>query len=109
MADAPALHLAWPPAAITLPDGSQTLAAVEQDSDAEIRQSAHLIAGIRLGTLPVARGLGIPSPLGRRDAEEAAALIEAALNDQEQRPVHIAVTVVEADDQPRSIRLRITT
>jgi len=108
MPDDPAQHLTWPLTVLTLTDGSQTFAAVDQDSDAEIRQSAHLIAGIRTGTLPDARALGVPSPTARADADEAAVLIEAALNDQEQRPDRIAVTVTESDDQPRTIRLRIS-
>lgn len=104
----PAQRLAWPPALKIHADGSQSFASVDQDSDAEVRQAVLVVAGIRVGTLPIARALGIPSPLGRSDPDEAAALIQAALSSQEQRPRSISVAVVDTPDQPRSIRLKVT-
>lgn len=102
------LHLAWPPAVVTSPDGTQRFAEVEQDSSTEIRMAAALLCDVRPGQLPWATELGIPDPLGTNDPEGAAALIAAALNDQDGR-APIQVQVVDDATEGRTLTLSIST
>lgn len=102
------LHLAWPPEVITKPDGSKVFATVEQDSDTDIQMAAALLCELRPGQLPWAPELGIPDPLGTSDPESAAALIEAALNEQDGREP-IRVEVLDDPDAGRHLTLTIST
>lgn len=101
------MHLAYPAALATAPDGTVTFATVPQDDPDEIRQSFLLLASLRPGLCAWDDELGIPDPLATTNPQDAADRIQAALSDQEPRHP-IEVTVIDTDHGSRRVHLRLT-
>lgn len=103
-------QLRWPPTLVDLPDGTRTIAEVEQDSPADMEGAALLLCGLRRRQLPWAPDVGITDPLGATDPDVAARLIESDLRRLEPRPANgIRVQVVPQPDGTRRIRLKVHT
>lgn len=106
----PILDLAWPLRQVALPDGTVTLATVEQDSDEDVRRGLALICELRVGDLPWAEDIGIPDPMGSTDPAATAELIGAALRAADTRAATVEVTVIpNADGSDRDLHLKIGT
>jgi anthranilate phosphoribosyltransferase len=102
----PPHHLEWPLRIVAGADGAVDLATVEQDDRAEIEHGIALALEVRPRQFDWDPQFGTPSATGATDPGEAAALIEAALQDIEPRPASLAVSVVDTDGA-REIHLKV--
>lgn len=105
-------HLKWPPELDELDSDEEggpfyCFADVEQDSVEEIRRAAGLLLEVRPGQLSWDRSLGTPSALASNDPEEAAAIIEAALAQQEPRERFDVVVRDVKDAGVREVHFRL--
>lgn len=102
------VHLTWPLGLTFDQAGRCSYAQVEQDSPAEIRQSAALLCELREGDLAWNETLGIPDPGASVDALRAAQEIEQTVRDVEKR-ARFSVEIAEDGDQAgRLLRLRMS-